>query len=131
MELGLRVELEPESSTPGQAVVPGRLLLDVVRSLPKDELTLEYRSAQQDVEVTSGQARFHLRTLPQEDFPKLPEAPTDGRAHRARPRRSWTRSPAWRARRRGTRRARTSPACSSRPAAASCGWSPRTPTGSA
>ena len=34
--------------------MPGRLLLDVVRSLPKDELTLEYRSAQQDVEVTSG-----------------------------------------------------------------------------
>ena len=83
MELGLRVSLEPESSTPGQAVIPGRLLLDVVRSLPKDDLTLEYRSAQQDVEVTSGQARFHLRTLPPEDFPKLPEAPTDRRAHRA------------------------------------------------
>jgi DNA polymerase III subunit beta len=78
MELGLRVALEPASSTPGQAVIPGRLLLDVARSLPKDEITLEYRSAQQDVEVTSGQARFHLRTLPQEDFPKLPEPPTEG-----------------------------------------------------
>jgi DNA polymerase-3 subunit beta len=78
MELGLRVSLEPDSSTPGQAVIPGRLLLDVARSLPKDEITLEYRSAQQDVEVTSGQARFHLRTLPQEDFPKLPEPPADG-----------------------------------------------------
>jgi DNA polymerase-3 subunit beta len=78
MELGLRVGLEPDSSTPGQAVVPGRLLLDVARSLPKDEITLEYRSAQQDVEVTSGQARFHLRTLPQEDFPKLPDPPTEG-----------------------------------------------------
>ena len=59
--------------------MPGRLLLDVVRSLPKDDLTLEYRSAQQDVEVTSGRRRFHLRTLPAEDFPKLPEAPADGR----------------------------------------------------
>ena len=54
MELGLRVQLEPVSSTPGQVVIPGRLLLDVVRSLPKDDLTLEYRSAQQDVEVISG-----------------------------------------------------------------------------
>jgi DNA polymerase-3 subunit beta len=52
MELGLRVGLEPDSATPGQAVVPGRLLLDVARSLPKDEITVEYRSAQQDVEVT-------------------------------------------------------------------------------
>ena len=74
MELGVRVVLEPSSSTSGHAVIPGRLLLDVVRSLPTDELSLEYRSAQQDVEVVSGPARFHLRTLPPEDFPKLPEA---------------------------------------------------------
>jgi DNA polymerase-3 subunit beta len=50
----------------------------VVRSLPKDDLTLEYRSTQQDVEVTSGQAKFHLRTLPAEDFPKLPDPPAEG-----------------------------------------------------
>src|SRR3954463_13518025 len=78
MELGVRVSLEVADSTPGQAVVPGRLLLDVVRSLPKDDLTLEYRSAEQDVEVMSGPAKFHLRTLPTEDFPKLPDPPADG-----------------------------------------------------
>ena len=78
MELGLRVSLEPAESTPGQAVVPGRLLLDVVRSLPAAELSLEYRSAQQDVELVSGPARFHLRTLPPEDFPKLPREPQEG-----------------------------------------------------
>jgi DNA polymerase III subunit beta len=78
MELGIRVTLDAQESSAGQAVIPGRLLLDVVRSLPKDDLTLEYRSAQQDVEVISGPARFHLRTLPTEDFPKLPEAPSEG-----------------------------------------------------
>jgi DNA polymerase III subunit beta len=78
MELGVRVALEVSGSGDGSAVVPGRLLLDVVRSLPKDELTLEYRAAQQDVELVSGPARFHLRTLPVEDFPKLPEAPSAG-----------------------------------------------------
>jgi DNA polymerase III subunit beta len=78
MELGLRVSLELAGATDGQAVVPGRLLLDVIRSLPQDELSLEYRSAEQDVEVVSGSARFHLRTLPPEDFPKLPELPADG-----------------------------------------------------
>ena len=78
MELGVRVALETSDSSPGQAVVPGRLLLDVVRSLPKDDLTLEYRSAEQDVEVVSGPAKFHLRTLPAEDFPKLPEPPSEG-----------------------------------------------------
>jgi DNA polymerase-3 subunit beta len=78
MELGVRVGLELSDSTDGSAVVPGRLLLDVVRSLPKDDLTLEYRSSQQDVEVVSGPARFHLRTLPAEDFPKLPDTPESG-----------------------------------------------------
>jgi DNA polymerase III subunit beta len=79
MELGVRVSLEARESAAGQAVVPARLLLDVVRSLPKDELTVEYRSSHQDVEVVSGPATFHLRTLPAEDFPKLPEAPAEGR----------------------------------------------------
>ena len=78
MELGLRVSLDLNESGDGQAVIPGRLLLDVVRSLPKDELSLEYRSAQQDVEVVSGSAKFHLRTLPPEDFPALPDVPSDG-----------------------------------------------------
>jgi DNA polymerase III subunit beta len=78
MELGVRVAVEPSASDPGKAVVPGRLLLDVVRSLPADELSLEYRSAQQDVELVSGPARFHLRTLPPEDFPKLPQVPAEG-----------------------------------------------------
>ena len=64
-----------------------------------------------------GPAKFHLRTLPPEDFPKLPEAPGRGRHDGARAAPSWTRSPAWRGRPRATRRARTSPACSSPPAA--------------
>ena len=78
MELGIRVGLEVKDASPGSVVLPGRLLLDVVRSLPKDELSLEYRSAQQDVEVVSGSASFHLRTLPSEDFPKLPEPAANG-----------------------------------------------------
>jgi DNA polymerase-3 subunit beta len=77
MELGVRVNVGVKDGREGSAVVPGRLLLDVVRSLPKDDLSLEYRSSQQDVEVVSGPSTFHLRTLPSEDFPRLPERPTD------------------------------------------------------
>src|SRR5919206_18640 len=73
MELGVRVRVAVQPERDGSAVVPARLLLDVVRSLPKDELSLEYRSSQGDVEVVSGPSRFHLRTLPADEFPKLPE----------------------------------------------------------
>jgi DNA polymerase-3 subunit beta len=73
MELGVRVGMEVEIERDGHAVIPGRLLLDVVRSLPKAELSVEYRSTEGDVEVVSGPSRFHLRTLPADEFPRLPE----------------------------------------------------------
>lgn len=71
-DLGIRAGFKAEIASEGSVVMPGRLLLDVVRSLPKESLSLEYRSSEQDVELISGSARFHLRTLPLEDFPTLP-----------------------------------------------------------
>jgi DNA polymerase III subunit beta len=79
MEIGLRVPLKAQSSRPGSAVLPARLLLDVARSLPADSVTLELRSSEQDVELISGPATFHLRTLRAEDFPTLPAPSPDGR----------------------------------------------------
>jgi DNA polymerase III subunit beta len=73
MELGIRVRVDARSERDGRVVLPGRLLLDVVRSLASSELSLEYRASQQDVELVSGPSRFHLRTLPADDFPRLPQ----------------------------------------------------------
>jgi DNA polymerase-3 subunit beta len=77
MEIGLRVPLEGEVVREGAVVLPARLLVDVVRALPSDELTLELRAAEQDVELNSGSATFHIRTLRLEDFPPLPEPEED------------------------------------------------------
>jgi DNA polymerase-3 subunit beta len=79
MEVGLRVPLAAEVLQPGSAVLPARLVLEVVRSLPGDTVTLELRSQEQDVEVISGSAKFHLRTLRSEDFPTLPAPAPDTR----------------------------------------------------
>ncbi len=73
MEVALRVPLESQVAREGTVVLPARLLLDVVRQLPAGTVSLELRAAEQDVEVVSGPARFHLRTLRSEDFPNLPE----------------------------------------------------------
>jgi len=73
MEVALRVPLQATIVREGIVVLPGRLLLDVVRQLPAGDVSLELRPAEQDVEVVSGPARFHLRTLRAEDFPNLPE----------------------------------------------------------
>jgi len=73
MEVGLRVPLAATVEREGTVVLPARLLLDVARSLPGEEATIELRSAEQDVEVISGSATFDIRTLRAEDFPPLPE----------------------------------------------------------
>jgi len=76
MEVGLRVPLTADVTHPGEAVLPARLLLDVVRALPAAPLTVELRPAEQDVELACGSALFHLRTLRGEDFPALPTVDT-------------------------------------------------------
>ena len=73
MDVGLRVPLEAEIVRDGVVVLPARLLLDVVRSLPAPSLSLELRGAENDVELVSGNATFHIRTLRTEDFPPFPE----------------------------------------------------------
>jgi DNA polymerase-3 subunit beta len=73
MDVSLRVPLQAEVEREGVVVLPARLLLDVVRSLPAAQTSLELRAAQQDVELISGNAIFHIRTLRTEDFPPFPE----------------------------------------------------------
>ena len=73
MDVSLRVPVEAQVSRPGGIVLPARLLLDVARSLPSSEVSLELRSAEQDVEIISGTATFHIRTLRSEDFPPFPD----------------------------------------------------------
>src|SRR6266705_816188 len=46
MELSLRSSLDAQTEGEGAVVVPGRLLVDLVRLLPADEVTLEHRFEQ-------------------------------------------------------------------------------------
>lgn len=77
MDVGLRVPLEAEVTREGTVVLPARLIVDVVRSLPAQQVSLELRSAEQDVEVVAGNATFHIRTLRGDDFPPFPEPDPD------------------------------------------------------
>jgi DNA polymerase III subunit beta len=72
-DVSLRVPLAAEVIRDGTVVLPARLLVDVVRSLPVAAASLELRAAEHDVELTSGNATFHIRTLHAEDFPPFPE----------------------------------------------------------
>src|SRR5437588_3154400 len=78
MELSLRSSLDAQVEGDGAVVVPGRLLVDLVRLLPADEVTLEYRAEEGVVHVTSGPSHASLHTYAAEDFPRLPDLDTVG-----------------------------------------------------
>ena len=81
LDLGLETTLDAEVGSEGSVLLPGRLLAEVVRSLVDPGVEIESRGAERDVEIRSGNSSFHLRVLPAEDFPKLPQA---GEAQRLR-----------------------------------------------
>jgi DNA polymerase-3 subunit beta len=73
MELSVRAGLIAEVGGEGAAVVPGRLLGDIVRQLPENELEIEYQAEENTLLVTSGSATYRVRTYAVEDFPRLPD----------------------------------------------------------
>src|SRR5689334_24907552 len=58
MELGLEVGLEGELDGGGSVVLPGRLLVEVARSLPDGPVSRGLREAERDGELSAGSARF-------------------------------------------------------------------------
>jgi DNA polymerase-3 subunit beta len=73
-EVSSRIELPASAAEPGRVLVPGRLLADIVRSLPAQPVDVRLEGAR--VVLTCGAARFTLPTLPVEDYPALPDMPT-------------------------------------------------------
>jgi DNA polymerase-3 subunit beta len=76
MELSIRAALDAEVEGEGEVVVPGRLLLDIVRALPETEVEIEHRSDESMLLITSGASSYRLHTYAAEDFPRLPDVET-------------------------------------------------------
>lgn len=73
-EVSARVEARAEVAEEGRALVSGRLLADIARSLPDYPVELAMDGAK--VVLTCGSARFTLMTLPVDDYPSLPAMPS-------------------------------------------------------
>jgi DNA polymerase-3 subunit beta len=61
MELSLRSSLEAQVDGEGAVVVPGRLLVDLVRLLPAPEVTIEHRADKGVVHIASGSSSASRR----------------------------------------------------------------------
>jgi DNA polymerase III subunit beta len=72
-ETSARATLNADVSAEGRALVSGRLLADICRSLPNKPVDIAVDGSK--VTLTCGSARFSLQTMPVEDYPTLPTMP--------------------------------------------------------
>jgi DNA polymerase-3 subunit beta len=72
-EVSARVVIPAEVAEPGSALVPGRLLAEITRSLPARPVEISADGAR--ATLTCGSATFTLLTMPVEDYPTLPDMP--------------------------------------------------------
>jgi DNA polymerase III subunit beta len=78
MELSLRTSFEAQVDAVGAVVVPGRMLVELARLLPDDEVQIEHRAEEGVVRVDSGSYSSRLHTYNVEDFPRLPDVEAIG-----------------------------------------------------
>src|SRR2546423_3543306 len=69
MELPLRSSLESQVEGEGAAVLPGRLLGELMRLPPASELTFQHRAGERHLPVASGPSDATLHTDAPQDFP--------------------------------------------------------------
>lgn len=68
-----RAVLAADVFHPGRVLLPGRVLADVVKALPKQPVAFDVDGS--ELVLTCGSAEFGLRTLDVDDFPTLPAPP--------------------------------------------------------
>jgi DNA polymerase-3 subunit beta len=69
--------LEADVEQPGVVLLPARLLVDILRAVEGESVSLEQRPEASEVTISSERATFSLRTLLADDFPRLPESPAE------------------------------------------------------
>lgn len=69
LELTIARTLTVNGGTDGAAVIPAKLLIDVVRSLEPGAIELELGDL--DLTIRGGRSEFSIRTIPTDEFPQL------------------------------------------------------------
>ena len=75
LEIASEVSLPAQVSEPGTALLPAKLLSQLVAKLP--DAPVELAGGADGVEVTCGRSTFHVRGMPVDDFPELPTPDPD------------------------------------------------------
>ncbi|MCF1766096.1 DNA polymerase III subunit beta [Corynebacterium argentoratense] len=74
-EVSTQVAIPAEVSTPGRIAVAGKLIAEIISTLPNKPVDLHVEGS--TAYITCGSSRFELPTIPLDDYPKLPDLPEE------------------------------------------------------
>ena len=75
LEVAAEVSVPAQIDEPGRALLPGKLLAQLVAKFP--DAPVELSGDADRVELNCGRATFHVRGMPVDDFPELPSPDPD------------------------------------------------------
>jgi DNA polymerase-3 subunit beta len=76
LEVSIRDSVKASVEEDGRTVLPGKLVTDIVRSLPEASVTIDATPHDHAI-ISCEHSSFTVKTLSPDDFPKFPEVHTD------------------------------------------------------
>ena len=73
LDLTIATSIDVDGGDDGSAVLPARLIVDIVRALPEGAVSLEVDA--DEAQISAGRSQFAVRSLPATEFPRPPEPP--------------------------------------------------------
>jgi len=73
LETSIKSSMEVKIEEKGKAVVPAKILINILKNLEESKITLELNEQKNQVMITSENANFNLNTLSLEEYPPFPE----------------------------------------------------------
>lgn len=70
LEVGVTETCEAEILKKGSTTIHARKFFEIIREIPEGEIRLEQKEEQ--LEIRAGRSRFRLRSLPPDEFPRIP-----------------------------------------------------------
>jgi len=73
LETSIKSTMQVKVVDKGKAVVPAKILINILKNLEESKITLELNKETNQVQITSDNAHFSLNTLSLEEYPAFPE----------------------------------------------------------
>ena len=76
LEIGIKTEISVKSEDIGEFIVNSRLLSDIIKRMPTEDILLEISSNMQ-VKISGGSTEYTVSAMSAEEYPELPEADSE------------------------------------------------------